>query len=50
MCKPQKKGKGMNADKEVGHVGFGKIRKLIHATEDMRNYQPMWPNGKATVL
>ena len=30
MCKPQKKGKGMNADKEVGHVGFGKIKKLVN--------------------
>lgn len=37
MCKPQKKG-GMNPDKEVGHKGFGKIRKLIHAKRDMKEY------------
>jgi hypothetical protein len=35
MCKPQKKG-GMNPDREVGHAGFGKIRDLIHTTEDMK--------------
>lgn len=34
MCKPQKKGL-LNPDKELGHFGFGKIRKLIHAKEDL---------------
>ena len=31
MCKPQKKGNGMNPDTEMGHTGFGKIRDLIHS-------------------
>jgi hypothetical protein len=38
MCKPQKKGNGMNPDKELGHIGFGKIKKLIHSDEDMKRW------------
>ena len=36
MCKPQKKGKAVNPDKELGHKGFGKIRRLIHAEQDLQ--------------
>lgn len=34
MCKPQKKG-GANPDTKVWNNGFGKIKALIHAKEDM---------------
>ena len=37
MCKPQKKGNGVNPDKELGHSGFGKIKKMIHSREDLDN-------------
>jgi hypothetical protein len=40
MCKPQKKGNGVNPDKEMGHSGFGKIKKLIHTKEDLKNDMP----------
>jgi len=37
FCKPNK----MNGWKEteIGHYGFGKLKKLIHAKEDMKNFQ-----------
>lgn len=34
MCKPNKLGKGM--EKELGHRGFGKLRKERHAIADLR--------------
>lgn len=37
MCKPQKKG-GLNPEKEVGHKGFGKIKRLIHAKQDFKDW------------
>jgi hypothetical protein len=40
MCKPQKKGNGVNPDKEMGHSGFSKIKKLIHTKEDLKNDMP----------
>lgn len=36
MCKPQKKGNGINPDKMLGHKGFGKIKRLIFADKDLR--------------
>ena len=35
MCKPQKKG-GANPDKVLGHKGFGKLRALFNARQDMK--------------
>lgn len=43
MCKPHKKGHATNADKELGHVGFGKLRKLIHAESDLKYYTENLP-------
>jgi hypothetical protein len=37
MCKPHKKG-WSNPDTEVVHYGFGKIRDLKHAKQDMKEY------------
>lgn len=37
MCKPQKKGNGANPDTKVWNNGFGKIKSLIAAKEDMRD-------------
>lgn len=34
MCKPQKK--GWIAKTELGHRGFGKLRKEIHAQADLK--------------
>lgn len=38
MCKPHKAGNGYDAEKEVYHTGFGKIRRLAAAKADMKNY------------
>ena len=38
MCKPQKTG-GMNPDKEVGHKGFGKIKKLLESGYDLKHME-----------
>ena len=34
MCKPNKMGKGM--ENELGHRGFGKLRREKHAKEDLK--------------
>ena len=34
MCKPNKMN-GWNKDK-YGHAGFGKLRKVVHAKEDLQ--------------
>lgn len=34
MCKPNKMN-GWNKDK-FGHTGFGKLRKVVHAKDDMK--------------
>jgi len=38
MCKPQKTN-GINPDKEVGHIGFSKIKALIHSKDDLAHYE-----------
>ena len=35
MCKPNKLGKGM--EKELGHRGFGKLRKEAAAQKDLQD-------------
>ena len=39
MCKPQKKGGWLNPDTQLGHTGFGKIRKLIHTNKELEDWQ-----------
>lgn len=37
MCKPHK-ANGIPDEKEVGHTGFGKLRKLRAAKKDLKDY------------
>lgn len=37
MCKPNKVN-GFPDEKEVGHFGFGKIRKSIHSKQDLKDH------------
>ena len=39
MCKPQKKGGWLNPDTQLGHTGFGKIKKLIHTNKELEDWQ-----------
>lgn len=43
MCKPNKLGKGM--ENELGHRGFGKLRKEASADDDLRTGDAAAENG-----